>query len=85
MHEAKEETSIDVKLIDLVNVYSKPDRDPRGHTVTVAYTAKGDLSTRKADSDAKEIGIFSHDEIDDIDIAFDHRQIINDCLKKAKK
>ena len=85
MREAKEETSIDVELIDLVNVYSKPDRDPRGHTVTVAYTAKGDLSTRKADSDAKEIGIFSHDEIDDIDIAFDHRQIINDCLKKAKK
>lgn len=85
MREAKEETSIDVELIDLVNVYSKPDRDPRGHTVTVAYTAKGDLSTRKADSDAKEIGIFSHDEIDDIDIAFDHRQIIDDCLKKAKK
>ena len=85
IREAKEETSIDVELIDLVNVYSKPDRDPRGHTVTVAYTAKGDLSTRKADSDAKEIGIFSHDEINDIDIAFDHRQIINDCLKKAKK
>ena len=85
MREAKEETSIDVELIDLVNVYSKPDRDPRGHTVTVAYTTKGDLSTRKADSDAKEIGIFSHDEIDDIDIAFDHSQIIDDCLKKAKK
>ena len=28
---------------------------------------------------------FTVDEIDDIDIAFDHRQIINDCLKKAKK
>ena len=38
IREAKEETSIDVELIDLVNVYSKPDRDPRGHTVTVAYT-----------------------------------------------
>ena len=85
MREAKEETSIDVELIDLVNVYSKPDRDPRGHTVTVAYTAKGDLSTRKADSDAKEIGIVSQDENNDIDNAFDHRQIINDCLKKAKK
>ena len=83
IREAREETSIDVELIDLVNVYSKPDRDPRGHTVTVAYTAKGDLTTRKADSDAKEIGIFSHDEISDIDIAFDHRQIINDCLKKV--
>ena len=82
MREAKEETSIDVELIDLVNVYSKPDRDPRGHTVTVAYTAKGDFNLKRADSDAKEIGIFSHDEID---IAFDHKQIINDCLKKARK
>jgi 8-oxo-dGTP diphosphatase len=45
IREAKEETSIDVELVDLVNVYSKPDRDPRGHTVTVAYTARGDFSS----------------------------------------
>ena len=44
IREAKEETSIDVELIDLVNVYSKPDRDPRGHTVTVAYTANGQVT-----------------------------------------
>ena len=83
VREAKEETSIDIELIDLVNVYSSPDRDPRGHTITVAYTAKGDLDSRKADSDAKEISVFSYDGISEIDIAFDHRQIINDCLKKV--
>jgi 8-oxo-dGTP diphosphatase len=83
IREAKEETSIDVELVDLVNVYSKPDRDPRGHTVTVAYTARGDFSSKRADSDAKDIGIFSKDEIDEIDIAFDHRQIIEDCLNKV--
>ena len=85
IREAKEETSIDVELIDLVNVYSKPDRDPRGHTVTVAYTAKGDFNTRMADSDAKDIDVFSPEEIEKIDIAFDHRKIIKDCLRKAKK
>lgn len=85
VREAKEETSIDVELIDLVNVYSKPDRDPRGHTITVAYTAKGDLDTRKADSDAKDIRIFNTSELDKINIAFDHAQIIKDCLNKAKK
>ena len=84
VREAKEETSIDVELVDLVNVYSEPDRDPRGHTVTVAYIAKGDMSKMKADSDAKEINIFSADELDDINLAFDHAQIIKDCLKKAK-
>ena len=83
VREAKEETSIDVELIDLVNVYSNPDRDPRGHTVTVAYTARGDLTAKKADSDAKEIGIFSEAEMDELDIAFDHRQIIKDCLNKV--
>ena len=46
IREAKEETSIDVELKELVNVYSKPDRDPRGHTITVAYIAKGDFNSR---------------------------------------
>ena len=85
IREAKEETSIDVELKELVNVYSNPDRDPRGHTVTIAYTAKGDISNRKADSDAKEIGIFKTEDLDKLKIAFDHRQIIEDCLNKAKK
>lgn len=85
VREAKEETSIDVELEDLVNVYSKPDRDPRGHTITVAYTARGDLNAGKADDDAKDIAIFSLEKLDEIDIAFDHEKIIRDCLKKAKK
>jgi 8-oxo-dGTP diphosphatase len=85
IREAKEETSIDVELKELVNVYSEPDRDPRGHTISIAYLAKGAFDSKKADSDAKDIGIFSIDELDDINIAFDHRKIINDCLKKVKK
>jgi 8-oxo-dGTP diphosphatase len=85
IREAKEETSIDVELKGLVNVYSKPDRDPRGHTVTVAYLAKGDFADRKADDDACDINIFSENQLDEINIAFDHAKIIKDCLKKAKK
>ena len=85
IREAKEETNIDVELEELVNVYSAPDIDPRRHTVTVAYTAKGDLKTRKADSDAKDIDVFQVDKLDSINIAFDHAIIIKDCLDKAKK
>ncbi|MBE6496862.1 MAG: NUDIX hydrolase [Methanobrevibacter sp.] len=85
IREAKEETSIDVELMDLVNVYSKPDRDPRGHTITVAYTAKGNFADKKADSDAIDISIFDEKKLDEIDIAFDHKEIIKDCLKTAKK
>lgn len=85
VREAKEETSIDVELEELVNVYSAPDRDPRGHTVTIVFTAKGDFAKRKADSDAKEIGIFKINELNNDEIAFDHAIIIKDCLEKAKK
>ncbi len=85
IREAKEETSIDVELQDLVNVYSEPDRDPRGHTITVAYTAKGNFNDRKADDDACDIAIFSAEKLDEIKIAFDHEKIIKDCLKIAKK
>lgn len=85
IREAKEETSIDVELEELVNVYSEPDRDPRGHTVTVAFTAKGDLNSGTADSDAKDIGIFQAEKLEECKIAFDHAKIIKDCLKKAKK
>ena len=72
------------RIKNLVNVYSKPDRDPRGHTVTVAYTAKGNFDDMKADSDAKEIGIFCEEKLCEINIAFDHDKIIKDCLKMAK-
>ena len=84
MREAKEETSIDVELKDLVNVYSNPDRDPRGHTITIAFTAKGDFANRKADDDASDINIFSPNDLDELNIAFDHEEIIKDCLIKAK-
>lgn len=84
VREAKEETSIDVELKDLVNVYSEPDRDPRGHTITVAYIAKGNMNNMKADSDAKEIGVFSQEKLEEIKIAFDHEKIIKDCLNRAK-
>lgn len=81
IRETKEETSIDITLTNLVNVYSKPDRDPRGHTVTVAYTAKGDFNQMKAADDACDIQIFSKSDLKKIDLAFDHAKIIEDAFK----
>lgn len=78
IRESKEETSMDIDLIKLFNVYSDPNRDPRGHTVTVVYLAKGDFNKMKADDDAKEISVFSFKELSSIDLAFDHKDILND-------
>ena len=79
VREAKEETSIDVELERLFNVYSDPARDPRRHTVSIVYLAHGNFDDAKADDDAKDIGVFSFDDLDeDLDIAFDHRDILNE-------
>ncbi len=81
IREAKEETSIDVKLVKLFNVYSDPDRDPRRHTVSICYLAKGNFDDAKAADDAKDIGVFSFDCIKEKRLAFDHETILNDIKK----
>src|SRR5687768_4800051 len=37
--EVLEEVGVEVGALRLVGVYSDPSRDPRGHTVSIAYTA----------------------------------------------
>ena len=37
--ELKEETGLDVGALRLIGVYSDPNRDPRGHTCSIAYLA----------------------------------------------
>jgi 8-oxo-dGTP diphosphatase len=85
VREAKEETNINVQLKKLFNVYSKIDRDPRGHTVTIVYLATGNFKNLKADDDAKDAKIFTKNDLSSIDLAFDHRIILNDILTSLKK
>ena len=80
IREALEETSINVELNKLIGVYSNPSRDPRGHTVSITYSAKGNMEEMKADDDASDINIFTKKDLEKINLAFDHAQIINDCL-----
>ncbi len=74
--EAKEETGLDVSLVRQLHTYSSPDRDARFHTVSTVYIAKGE-GVLNAGDDAKEAGVFSRDTLPD-DIAFDHRDILED-------
>jgi 8-oxo-dGTP diphosphatase len=76
--EAAEETGLAVELAHLVGVYSEPDRDPRGHNVSVAFLARvlgGDLS---AASDAAEVSVLDPESVN---LAFDHRKIVEDALR----
>ena len=80
VREAKEETCLDVNLVRQFHTYSDPDRDPRHHTVTTMFIATA-TGTPKAADDAKEIGIFTRDNLPE-DIAFDHRQVLEDYFIK---
>jgi 8-oxo-dGTP diphosphatase len=76
VREAKEETSLEVTLRELLYVYSKPSRDPRGHTVSPVFIGCGEGDLKAAD-DAKGSGIFFPNSLP-LEIAFDHREIIQD-------
>ncbi|NLU04820.1 MAG: NUDIX hydrolase [Methanothermobacter sp.] len=80
--EALEETGLDVEIEDLLGVYSDPRRDPRGHTVSVCFTASAVSGEPEAGSDAADIGIFHIEDIDDLELAFDHRKILEDFRRQ---
>jgi len=76
IREAKEETGLDIFNLRQFHAYSEPDRDPRGHTITVVFIAQA-TGTPHAASDAKNVGVFTKDSLPE-NIAFDHRRILED-------
>lgn len=77
LREAKEETELDVTLLRQFHTYSRPDRDPRFHTISTVFIAKGSGIPVGAD-DALEARVFKDLESLPDDLAFDHRQILED-------
>jgi len=82
IREAKEETSLNVTLLEELHAYSQPDRDLRFHTVSVVFIADGS-GTLEAKDDAGRAEVFSERTLPAI-IAFDHRQIISDYFVYTK-
>ncbi len=78
IREAKEETGLEINLIDLLYVYSHPARDPRHHTLSVTFiaSAKGNPS---AGDDANECLVVDPRNLPE-DPVFDHVRILEDYL-----
>jgi len=85
IREFKEETGLIISVQDLtlLNVYSDPDRDPRGHIVTVAYFTDIFEGELEAGDDAAETRWFPLSPIPEL--SFDHGKIIEDYISWRKK
>lgn len=86
--ELEEETGIHGIYLKHFGVYDKFGRDMRGWIISNAHYAivpEQRLKWRKAADDAKEVQLFTMDEVFKLNLAFDHRQIISDALKYIEK
>ena len=81
VREAREETSLEVTLVEQFFAYSDPKRDPRGATVSVVVIGQA-TGTPRAEDDAKNIGIYALDKLPQL--AFDHGQILEDYRRYKK-
>lgn len=82
LREILEETGLKTSIKNIVGVYSDPDRDPRGHTVSIVYLLESCGGSLKGGDDASDAKFFNVEDLPDL--AFDHDLIIKDVLKRCK-
>ena len=78
VREAKEEISLEVQIRALLGIYSRPDRDPRGQTITAVYIGRASGTPVAAD-DAKSCALFDPRTPPAL-LAFDHAEILRDYV-----
>jgi 8-oxo-dGTP diphosphatase len=80
VREAKEETGLDVDLVEQFFAYSKPGRDSRGPVVSVVFVGMA-MGTPVGADDAKSAEIYDIGRLPpNEDMAFDHGQILGNYL-----
>jgi 8-oxo-dGTP diphosphatase len=80
--ELEEETGIRTGTGRLVGVYSAPDRDPRRHNVSVAFLMQPSPQQPVGGDDAASAAYV--DDWRDVELAFDHRRIVDDACRILK-
>jgi 8-oxo-dGTP diphosphatase len=78
VREAKEETGLDVEIVELFHVYSNPARDPRKHTVSTVFVARAAGTPVGAD-DALRCLVCAPDALP-VPLVFDHSVIVADYV-----
>jgi 8-oxo-dGTP diphosphatase len=83
VRETLEETGLAVEIEGLAGVYSRPDRDPRGHTVSVVYRCRAVGGDVRGGDDAAEARWFTPSDLGRVSWAFDHAEIVGANLRGA--
>lgn len=78
---------IEPEFLEQLKTYSGNNRDPREYVATVAYYAlvKKDKYVIKGGDDATEARWFPIDEINNLQLAFDHACIIQDAIERLRE
>ncbi len=84
MREAKEETGLEIKVKDILGVYSSLRRDPRFHCITIAFIANP-IGGKLKGSFEGEPAWYDIRKIKSNELGFDHGIILKDYLKWKKK
>jgi len=88
MRELAEETGVEAaSLLTQFGAYGDPERDPRMNVVTIAYLAVlRDVGTLAAGSDAAAASLLPVSDVlsGKIELAFDHRQIVQDAAERVR-
>lgn len=79
-----EETSLTVEPIEILGVYSDPNRDPRRHVLTVVWVAIVVNGIARANDDSIEVQWLPLNDIDSTRLAFDHKEILLDYIQWRK-
>jgi 8-oxo-dGTP diphosphatase len=82
VREAREETSLDIRLLGQLHTYSDPRRDPRQHTISTVFVARA-RGTPKPGDDAREVRVLRPLKVD-LQLAFDHRKILDDYIASRR-
>jgi len=80
VREAREETSLDVQLLEQFRVYSDPQRDPRGPTASVVFSGQA-VGVPQGGDDAARAEVFRRDNLPE-PLVFDHAQILADYFNQ---
>jgi 8-oxo-dGTP diphosphatase len=76
VREAREETGLEIELVEQLLTYSDPSRDARRHTISTVFLARAQGNPKGAD-DAEEARAFELGLLPS-PLAFDHAQILAD-------